>query len=261
MDVESLAREYLTTADPEEKRDIIENLYRGYKPLIYKTAYLFIGCAEMDDLIQECYFGLVYALDSYDPGNTAFTTWLTNNLKWHIYRYLETTPENSRNVKRIRKYEERFFKHFHRYPSPEETALHFGTDADNVINIKALSQPKSLEDMIPGTDETIGENVPDSSDGPEDIILRECMRAEVREAVHRLPKDERSAVIAHYFNGIPQTRIPDGRNTITKGLRHLKSDRQIIHLAREEGIIERVYHWHSREISSTEWVAIKLYEL
>ena len=261
MDVESLAREYLTATDPEEKRDIIENLYREYKELIYKISFSFVGFAEIDDLIQECYFGLVYALDNYDPESACFTTWLTNNLKWHIYRYLETTPENSRNIKQIRKYEERFFNHFHRYPSAEETAKHFRTDSQHILSIKALSMPKSLYEKIPGTDETIEETVPDASDSPEDIAIRNSLRETVRNAVCRLPEDERAAVTAHYFDGIPQTQIPNGHKMISKGLRHLRSDRQIIHLAEEEKIIANVYHWHSREQSSTEWAALELYSL
>jgi len=261
MDVDKLVREYQNTTDPEEKRDIIENLYRQYKDLIYKISFSFVGFAEVDDLIQECYFGLVYALDNYDPESAGFTSWLTKNLKWQIYRYLGTTPENSKNVKKIRKFEERFFSYYHRYPTAEETAKHFGTEPQHIISIKALSQPKSLDDIIPGTDETIGENVPDSAESPEDIAVRECVCDTVRAAVQRLPEDERTAVTAHYFHGIPQTQIPNGRSAITRGLKHLEYDRQIINLAKEEGIISRVYRWHSRDISSTEWAALELYEL
>lgn len=261
MDVELLVREYQTTTDQERKRDISEDLYRQYKDLIYKISFSFVGLAEMDDLIQECYFGLVHVLDTYRPGTACFNTWLYNGLKWHIYRYLKTTPENSRNVKQLRKFEERFFRYYHRYPTADETAKHFETSTRHIISIKALSQPKSLDDIIPGTDETIGENVPDSAEGPEDIAVRECVRDTVRAAVQRLPEDERTAVTAHYFHGIPQTQIPNGRSAITRGLKHLEYDRQIYNLAKEEGIISRVYRWHSRDISSTEWAALELYEL
>ena len=52
-------------------------LFRRYKNLVYKTAYLMLGDAdEAEDVLQEVFVQVYKSLDAYDPGRGAFTTWL-----------------------------------------------------------------------------------------------------------------------------------------------------------------------------------------
>jgi len=52
-------------------------LFRQYKNLVYKTAYLMLGDPdEAEDVLQEVFVQVYKFLDAYDPGRGAFTTWL-----------------------------------------------------------------------------------------------------------------------------------------------------------------------------------------
>ncbi len=52
-------------------------LYEAYKNLVYRTAYLLLDDpAEAQDALQETFLQAYRALNSYDPGRGAFSTWL-----------------------------------------------------------------------------------------------------------------------------------------------------------------------------------------
>lgn len=52
-------------------------LFHQYKNLVYKTAYLMLGCREdAEDALQEVFLQVHRSLSTYDPSRGAVTTWL-----------------------------------------------------------------------------------------------------------------------------------------------------------------------------------------
>jgi RNA polymerase sigma-70 factor, ECF subfamily len=58
-------------------REAFATLFEQYKNLVYKTAYLMLGDpTEAEDALQEIFFRVYRSLSGFDPGKSAFTTWL-----------------------------------------------------------------------------------------------------------------------------------------------------------------------------------------
>lgn len=54
-----------------------EAIFREYKDMVYKTAYLILGDAhEAEDVLQEVFIKVHKSLDSFDSRKGAFSTWL-----------------------------------------------------------------------------------------------------------------------------------------------------------------------------------------
>ena len=52
-------------------------LFEKYKNLVYRTAVMMLGNeADAEDALQEVFEKVYWAIESYDPGKAAFTTWL-----------------------------------------------------------------------------------------------------------------------------------------------------------------------------------------
>jgi RNA polymerase sigma-70 factor, ECF subfamily len=58
-------------------REAFATLFEQYKNLVYKTAYLMLGDpTEAEDALQEIFVRVYRSLSGFDPGKSAFTTWL-----------------------------------------------------------------------------------------------------------------------------------------------------------------------------------------
>lgn len=267
MDIEKLALEYLIETDIENKRDILGNIYRGLKGLIYKTCKKYSGYAELDDLEQECFFGVLRALETWEPDKRKFLGHVMDHLSWHLYRYIQQSSDGKnilREYQLYRNYEESYFIKFGRYPSIKSIALNFRVTADRVQEIKDkarhIQNRVSWDDVIPGTDIQYSETIPDIAQDTEDIALRACVCEEIRSAVNRLPMEEREIITRKYLQPGGGRITREERHIQQKALRHLFADNKLRELNKEEFVLARAYHWKDKDTSHTEWSAIRLTE-
>lgn len=264
MDVEEMAREYLIETDIEQKRDIIGDIYRALDKLICKVCNKYSSYAEYDDLRQESFFGVLRALETWQPDKRTFFGHVQDHLSWHLYRFVQQSSDGRgilREYQQYVNYEEKYFTAHGVYPSVKKIALYFRVDTDRVRNIKKRAQiikrTVSIDEPLPGTDIDLKETIADDTD-IEDTVLRECARQEIRSAVNRLPYDERIVIEKKYFN--MERMTPEEKKVYSRAYRHLQHDRKLRALADEEYCICKAYNWHNPEISHTEWSAIRLLE-
>lgn len=268
MELEALAREYLTEDNEDNRRDIIANIYRECKKVLQGICAKYSDFMETEDLMQEGYFAIREALESYDPAKCTFKSYIRKMMHWHILRTLNQKGDAGgvlAEYRRIKRYEEEFMLNTGRKPTDRQTALHFHTYADHIteikqkaLNAKGVSLDAELADGI-----TYADMIPDSQDIEADFCRKDlCER--VQNAVRRLPAEERQ-IIEYRMRGfnLPQEReaYKEARKINERAMRHLESDRELRALAYEEGILARIFTWHNREISSTEWCAIRLSEM
>ncbi len=58
-------------------QEAFATLFRAYKDLVYRTAYLLLGSApDAEDALQEVFLQVHRSLGTFDPARGAFTTWL-----------------------------------------------------------------------------------------------------------------------------------------------------------------------------------------
>lgn len=268
MDVEELARQYLMETDIDAKRDILGNIYRALKGLIYKTCNKFSGYAEYDDLSQECFFGIIRALETWYPEKRKFISHVTDHLSWHLYRYIQQSSDGRgilREYQLYKNYEESFFLKYGRYPRVSKIAVNFRVTPDRVKEIKQkakqIQNRLSWDDVVPGTDIKYSETVPDKTQNVEDMVLRECVCEEIRTAVSRLPIEERNVITKRYFQTGRDKMTPEEKIIQHNALKRLYADKRLKDLAQEESIISKAYTWKNKETSHTEWSAILLSKL
>lgn len=267
MDVEQLAREYLTESDFETKRDILGNIYRALDKLIIKLCNKYSAYAEYDDLRQETFFGVLKALEDWEPEKKTFLGYSRDHISWHLLRYISQSNDGSeifREYQQYVKYEERYFQKYGRYPTAKNTALYFCVTPERVRDIKKRAQSirnrVSIDDTLSDTDITYEETMADDTQDTEESALRECTREEIRLAVMRLPSDERAVIAKRFFQIDRENMTKEERLTQARAFRHLRNDKTIRSMAYEEIVVSKAYYWHNREESHTEWSAIKLAE-
>lgn len=267
MDVEEMARQYLIETDIDEKGDIIGNIYRALDKLIIKTCNKYSGYAEFDDLKQESFFGVLRALETWEPDKRTFFGHVKDHLSWHLYRFVQQSTDGRgilREYQQYVNYEERYFSAHGVYPRDKTIALYFRVDVDRVRDIKKRAQiikhTVSMDECFPGTDIELKETIADDTQDTEDTVLRECACEEIRSAVSRLPIDERKVIEKKYFASTRERMTSEDRNIYERAYRHLQGDKKLRALAEEEYYICKAYNWHNPEISHTEWSALRLAE-
>lgn len=73
--------------DPSERNR--EIAIEGYKRMVFRIANQYAAHAELDDLVQEGFFGLTQALDRYDPSTgNSFSTYAAWYIRGTIQHYL-----------------------------------------------------------------------------------------------------------------------------------------------------------------------------
>lgn len=63
-------------------------LYKQNRGFLWQHTQRYAGLVEMDDILQECYFVLDKAVQSYDPSKGLFISWLGNCVKYYLPRQL-----------------------------------------------------------------------------------------------------------------------------------------------------------------------------
>ena len=140
----------------ENKAENLAALYEGNKRLIYKITSSYRHFAEPEDLYQEAYFGLVEAVDQWDPERTpSFATYAARQIRWTLSRYCIkngtalTVPENLlRKVYSYRRFLSVFEEEYSRLPTIKETAAGMKIryrEADRIRETEFLLRVASLD--------------------------------------------------------------------------------------------------------------------
>ena len=166
----------------------MEKLYTQNKGLIAKAARHFSGSGEMDDLMQEGYFGLKTAVEQWKvDGGATFANYAYIKIAAAMRRYLDEAGSILRvpvyQIARIAKYQRAlsdFRAKYFRDPTAREMARLLGITQSQVVQLKKDAQalkPRSTSEMI-GDDLTLGDTL--ESPGSEiDDLLDDINREEL----------------------------------------------------------------------------------
>ena len=273
----------------KDRKDYLTMLYDQNYPYIRKICKRFSGIEEIDDLMQEAYFGLRIAVSKYDDAQgVPFINYAAIWIEQVVKRYIA----NCGNVVRlpvhlregINKYKytvKAFTQENGREPTDQElrsllslTERQFERLKDRVI----LDSTLSLDTKVTAEDGagamTFVETIADPEDHYEEIdnrIDREIFNNDVWSEVDRL-RDREAEIIKEYFieektlddigisKGITRERVRQIRN---RGLDKLKQSK-LLNTYREE-LCQKGYNavglraYRNTGTSSTERTAIELY--
>lgn len=242
-------------------RNNMQLLYEQNMGMIRRIARKYAYTAELEDLLQEAYFGLHKAVERFDPDQGA--TFLTYAIPWirqAMKRYVEgaggfiKVPAHMQGlIYRYNKIQSHFLGNYGREATQEEIADILYLQIKDVVRLETFmfqtSSPLSLDGPLlnnsEDSDMTIGDTIA-SSDNPEEQVIEKIVNEEVSgiwTEVSRVLKNPtmRDTILCRFRDKMTQveTAVKLGTNRETvrhleqKSLRRLRSDsrtKRLLHL-------------------------------
>jgi len=253
---DELWQRYRKTKDPA----IRETFIKQYAPLVkYVAGKVAIGMphnVEFDDLVGYGVFGLMDAIDKYDPEkNVKFKTYAVTRIRGAIFdelRQIDWVPRSVRQKTReIESVISSLEAQLGRTASDHEAAGALGMDeAEYLKTIQKISGTSilSLNDVWFSGDEndkiSIGDSIESpSSLNPDVIVEKDEIRRVIVEAINELPDKEKKILVLYYYEDLTLKdigrvlEVTESRvsQLHTKAIMHLRSKLTNI----RKGIVEK----------------------
>ena len=204
---------YQKTKSKEYRDKIITHNLRLIIPIAYK--YSKRWNIDVEDLLLEGTFGILRALEDYDPSKAKFSTYASNWISQKISRYIVDNKSNIRipvnkyeKLVKYRKACNRLINKLGRIPTDKEVADELEISLDKIIEYKQLLTPiKSLNDTITvDSDEELIDFIPTGDMTPEEKSLN-LNFDDLKNALDKLNEDQRNIICLRYglYDGIPRT--------------------------------------------------------
>ena len=217
---EELWRQYRKTRDPA----IREAFIKQYNPLVkYVAGKVAIGMpnnVEFDDLVGYGVFGLLDAIDKYDPDkNVKFKTYAVTRIRGAIFdelRQIDFVPRSVRQKTReIESTISNLEAQLGRTATDQEIANAMGMDeAEYMKTMQKISGTSiiSLNDLWYSGDDndkvSIGDSIESpSSMNPDVVVVNEEIRRVIIEAINDLPDKEKKILILYYYEDLTLKEI------------------------------------------------------
>ena len=293
MSIEPLKNEELVKLI-QNGTDVTENmqqLWQQNQGFIFKIAIQYQSLSELDDLIQESYFGLCKAVDHYNPDmDASFIHYASFWIRQQLIRYIKKNktvriPEHTHGkIREYKKAVQQWQQRYHREPTDAEISDYIGIDGKTLEEIKrsALMGKIGSLDVPVGeeSDGTLYDLIPSGMDDKEDV-LNKVANEELAEVLWGMVKElpgQQSEVLKMRFKENMKLReigavygfsIDWARQIENKGLRTLRNPKRS-RILREFLDDERIYNsaLHGNGVSSfsntwtssTERIALKRIE-
>lgn len=210
-------------------RNVRENLgllYEQNRPLIVKTVYPYSAYCELDDLMQEAFFGLQKAAERFDPeAGAAFITYALYWVRQSAQRYVENNGTSKRlpvgiqqRIRKIDRFRDEYrLTHGGQEPAAEEiiSALEITLEQyERACKAESASHMKSLDSPVGEMDGggSFGDFIPDARDLIGDVLdasAHEAAAGVLWQAVDMLPGKRRDVIRARYQEGLTFKQIAD----------------------------------------------------
>jgi RNA polymerase sigma factor for flagellar operon FliA len=219
--VTELWREY-KTGGAEQAR---ERLIIHYSPLVkFVAGRVAAGLPqniEQADLVSYGIFGLIDAIDKFDPGRGfKFETYAISRIKGAIIDELRSIDWVPRSVRaKARSIERAYSKlenELKRTPSDTEVAGELGItqgELDNILSQISFVGLVALDELLAsssgerGGSATLGDTVADRAHDPVEAFELDEMKHLLADAINRMPDRERLVLTLYYYEGLTLAEI------------------------------------------------------
>jgi RNA polymerase sigma factor for flagellar operon FliA len=212
---EELWQEYRKTRDP----NIREVFIRQYALLVkYVAGKIAVGMphnVEFDDLVGFGVFGLLDAIDKFDPEkNVKFKTYAVTRIRGAIFDELRSIDWVPRSVRqKTREVEEAIGTleaQLGRTATDQEIASFMGMDEEEYLKVMmkiSRTSVLSLNDVWFSGDEndraSIGDSIESpSSLNPDVMVEKDEIRRVIVEAINELPEKEKKILVLYYYEDL-----------------------------------------------------------
>jgi RNA polymerase sigma factor for flagellar operon FliA len=208
-------------------RDARERLIIHYSPLVkFVAGRVAAGLPqniEQADLVSYGIFGLIDAIDKFDPGRGfKFETYAISRIKGAIIDELRSIDWVPRSVRaKARSIERAFSKlenELRRNPDDAEVAAELGISEPELAHV--LSQISftglvALDELLAAGNSdrsgstTVGDTIADSAHDPVEAFEVDEMKHLLADAINRMPDRERLVLTLYYYEGLTLAEIGD----------------------------------------------------
>jgi len=206
-------------------RETRERLILHYSPLVKfvagRVAAGLPQSIEQSDLVSYGIFGLVDAIEKFDPGRGfKFETYAISRIKGAIIDELRSIDWVPRSVRARARAIERAYSELenelHRSPDDDEVAAKLDMTRDDLE--KALSQISltglvALDELLQassserGGSATLGDTIADGAHDPVEAYEVDEMKHLLADAINRMPDRERLVLTLYYYEGLTLAEI------------------------------------------------------
>lgn len=202
----------------QQGKDVISNmgiLYEQNESLIRKICQPLSRFCEMDDLMQEAYFGIVDAVENFDSSqDKKFMTYAPYRIRMHCIRYIENTgqvkrvPVNQQN--RIRKYYKILAEHEGQADAETVkkelclTQKQYDLMIQTIHSAECISIDSEIKGSVDGL--TVADTIPDETD-IEQEVLENIMSDELWKCLEQLDDRKRQIILKRYKEEQEQKQI------------------------------------------------------
>jgi RNA polymerase sigma factor for flagellar operon FliA len=205
-------------------REARERLILHYAPLVkFVAGRVAAGLPqniEQSDLVSYGIFGLIDAIDKFDPGRGyKFETYAISRIKGAIIDELRSIDWVPRSVRaKARAIERAYSKlenELRRSPEDREVAAELGMSEEELAGI--LSQISfvgivALDELLSASADrtggaTVGDTIADRAHDPVEAFESEEMRHVLADAIQRMPDRERLVLTLYYYEGLTLAEI------------------------------------------------------
>ncbi len=215
-----------------EARQLRDRLVVNYSPLVkYVAGRLvarLIAPVEIEDVLSWGVFGLLEAVETYDPGRrTKFESYAISKIRWSILDELRRLDPLTRRVRRrareVEAVRSELAQRLGRTPTEEEVAREMGVGLEEHGAFLAgllRAQVGSLEAVLDpggGTGRDLHQLVADRrAPDPESAAEDAEVRARLAQAIDELAEKERIVTTFYYYDGLTLKEIGGALN-LTEG--------------------------------------------
>ncbi len=253
MENEELVEQIQAGIKPTEN---MEQLYLQNRSFIYQQAKKYAAYADMDDLMQEAYFGLHEAVKHYKPDKeTKFLTYLPFRLQKAFRRYIDNNGHTKRIpvhlVQRISKYKKYISEQAKQgvEPSDFEICRDLELSEQQLKDLrKAMRETEciSTSDFVPGADNmTVEESLADPLDMEErvvDDVAKEQAESLIWKIVDELEERQAEVIVGRYKESATLEEVGKRLNLSHQRIRQIeKKALYILQSKREISDIAEIY--------------------
>jgi len=219
-DISALWSRYKTDEDPSARDQLILNYSPLVKYVAGRLASSLPQTVETADLISYGIFGLIDAIEKYDPDRAIkFETYAIARIKGAIIDELRAMDWVPRSVRsRAREIEQAYValeNQLKRVPTDNEVAEHMGItpkEYSDILSRLSYTSVVSFEEMWTGNDREEGQNAlgtikDDTAEDPVAVFESAEVKEILAGAIEKLPEREMTVIALYYYEGLTLKEI------------------------------------------------------
>lgn len=242
----------------ENVKDNMEQLYIQNRGFIYKEAQKYASYVDVDDLMQESYFALKKAVDSFDSGqDVLFLTYFGYWLQSVLGRYVDNTQRTIRVPvylsRQIRKYEGFIGKceSEGRDVSDQEICEALKITLEQLEDLRQVEKNVNcgnLDGIIPGTESLTLADITPAPGNMEEDVINNILNQRLWEIVDNLGDGHKYAVLGKFRDSRKQVDMAKERGCSKQRIQQL--EKRALEILRQQQELQEMVDYSVESMES-----------